>query len=112
MVNLSEKSDSSAKIPRIFHFITGLDANFGGRPISFVHYMAIRSALEVNKGFCEKIYYHYEPSCEYWDAIKRDVELIPVAADRGIWKPDRALCIKQTCCGCEFSWSMAVSTST
>jgi len=74
----SKQSDSSVKIPRIFHFITGLDANFGGMPFSFVHYMAIRSALEVNKGFRSRVYYHYEPTGRYWDAIKGDVELIRV----------------------------------
>jgi GR25 family glycosyltransferase involved in LPS biosynthesis len=68
----------STEIPRIFHFITGLDKNFGGRPFSFVHYIAIRSALQVNKGFRARVYYHYEPSGEYWDAIKGDVELVPV----------------------------------
>jgi SAM-dependent methyltransferase len=65
-------------IPRIFHFITGLDENFGGKPFSFVHYMAIRSALRVNEGFRARVYYHYEPNGKYWDAIKPDVELVPV----------------------------------
>ncbi|MER9658017.1 hypothetical protein NKJ26_32175 [Mesorhizobium sp. M0152] len=65
-------------IPRIFHFITGLDGNFGGKPFSFIHYMAIRSALRVNQGFRAKVYYHHEPSGTYWDAIKGDVELIYV----------------------------------
>ena len=65
-------------IPRIFHFITGLDENFGGKPFSFIHYMAIRSALAVNEGFRAKVYYHYEPRGEYWDAIKNDVELVRV----------------------------------
>lgn len=74
----SEPANSSPKIPRIFHFITGLDPNFGGRPFSFVHYMAIHSALQVNKGFRAKLYYHYEPSGKYWDAIKGEVELVPV----------------------------------
>ena len=77
-LNSTEQQTSSPKIPRIFHFITGLDANFGGRPFSFVHYMAIRSALRVNKNFRARVYYHYEPSGEYWDAVKGEVEPIRV----------------------------------
>ena len=67
-----------ALIPNIFHFIAGLDESFGGKPFSFIHYMAIRSALRVNAGFRAKLYYHYEPSGRYWDAIKGEVELIRV----------------------------------
>jgi glycosyltransferase involved in cell wall biosynthesis/SAM-dependent methyltransferase len=74
----TKSNSSSSKIPRIFHFITGMEPNFGGRPFSFVHSMAIRSALQVNKGFRARVYYHYEPSGKYWDAIKDDVELIRV----------------------------------
>jgi hypothetical protein len=67
-----------APIPNIFHFITGLDENFGGKPFSFIHYMAIRSALQANPGFRAKVYYHFEPSGDYWDAIKPDVEAVRV----------------------------------
>jgi hypothetical protein len=65
-------------IPSVFHFITGLDQSFGGKPFSFIHYMAIRSALQANPGFRAKLYYHFEPSGEYWDAIKTDVEAVHV----------------------------------
>jgi tetratricopeptide (TPR) repeat protein len=72
------QAGSLPKIPRIFHFITGLDRNFGGRPFAFIHYMAILSALRVNPGFRAKVYYHYEPSGPYWDAIKNEVQCVPV----------------------------------
>ena len=65
-------------IPKVFHFITGLDSDFGGKHFSFVHQMAIRSALMLNEGFRAKVYYHHEPSGKYWDAVKRDVELVQV----------------------------------
>ncbi|MGX5851087.1 glycosyltransferase [Mesorhizobium sp. PL10] len=74
----SPRQPEKPSIPRTFHFITGLDGNFGGKPFSFIHYMAIRSALQVNQGFRAKVYYHHEPSGTYWDAIKGDVELICV----------------------------------
>jgi hypothetical protein len=67
-----------ASIPRVFHFITGLDENFGGKPFSFIHYMAVRSALAANPGFRAKVYYHFEPSGYYWDAIKADIESVRV----------------------------------
>ena len=72
-------------IPKLFHFITGLDSNFGGKPFSFVHSMAIRSALSLNPEFRAKVYYQYEPSGKYWDEIKGDVECVPVEAPSEIF---------------------------
>lgn len=72
-------------IPRIFHFITGLDANFGGKPFSFVHAMAIRSALAVNEGFRAKVYCEHVPSGPYWDMVKDAVELVRVEAPREVF---------------------------
>ena len=48
-------------IPNIIHFIYGLDPSFGGKPFMLFHYLAIKSAYEVNKP--DKIYfvYAYEP---------------------------------------------------
>ncbi len=72
------RAAAAPAIPRLFHFITGLDPNFGGKQFSFVHYMAIRSALELNEGFSARVYYHYDPSGEYWERIKGRVELVRV----------------------------------
>lgn len=70
---------AAPSIPKVFHFITGLSADFGGKPFSFVHYMAVLSALRVNKGFVARLYYHYEPAGPYWDLVKQEVELVHVA---------------------------------
>ena len=45
-------------VPRIFHFIyfTKPDNPSASLQFLFVHYMAIRSALQVNKGFTAKVY--------------------------------------------------------
>lgn len=67
-------------IPKKLHFITGLLPDFGGKPFSFVHYMAVRSALELNPGFTAFVYYQYEPSGPYWDLIKQDVTHVAVVA--------------------------------
>jgi|LauGreDrversion4_2_1035121.scaffolds.fasta_scaffold43077_3 hypothetical protein len=62
-------------IPNILHFIFGLSENFGGKPFSFSHYMAIRSAIIVNKPDDVIFHYQYEPSGEYWDLIKGQITL-------------------------------------
>ena len=69
-------------IPQIFHFITGLDKGFGGKPFSFVHAMAILSALRVNEGFVARVYYEYEPDGPYWEFVKRQVTCVPIVAPR------------------------------
>lgn len=57
-------------IPNIVHFVFGLSPDFGGKPFSIMHYIAIRSAFVVNSP--EKIYFHYqyEPDGEWWEKIK------------------------------------------
>ena len=57
-------------IPNIFHFIFGMATDFGGRPFSLSHYLAIKSAADVNRP--ETIFFHYEfePTGEWWDKAK------------------------------------------
>ena len=57
-------------IPNIFHFVFGMAADFGGRPFSLSHYLAIKSAADVNNP--ETIFFHYEiePTGEWWDKAK------------------------------------------
>ncbi len=77
-------------IPKIIHFIFGLAEDFGGKPFSFVHYMAIRSAIVCNPGYQVRYYYKYEPSGIYWDIVKSDIDLIPIAPPVEIY--GRPLC--------------------
>jgi SAM-dependent methyltransferase len=72
-------------IPKNFHFITGLDKNFGGKPFGFIHYMAIRSAMELNPEFTVYVYYQFEPSSPYWDLVKNDVITVVVEAPSEIF---------------------------
>ncbi len=57
-------------IPNIFHFVFGMAADFGGRPFSLSHYLAIKSAVDVNQP--ETVYFHYEfePTGEWWEKAK------------------------------------------
>ncbi|TXK52118.1 hypothetical protein FVR03_02315 [Pontibacter qinzhouensis] len=72
-------------IPNIFHFVFGMSSNFGGRPFSLSHYLAIKSAIEVNKP--DKVYFHYqfEPEGTWWDKIKPEITLIKIDAPKEIF---------------------------
>lgn len=54
-------------IPNIFHLCYGMAEDFGGKPFSLVHYMAIKSAYETNKPDKMYFYYKYEPKGEWWE---------------------------------------------
>lgn len=77
-------------IPRIIHFIFGLAEDFGGKPFSFLHYMAVRSAVACNPGYRVKYYYKYQPTGIFWEAAKRYLELVPVEPPAEIF--GRPLC--------------------
>lgn len=53
-------------IPNIIHFVFGLEPDFGGKVFCLVHYLAIKSALLVNKPDKIFLYYCYEPKGNMW----------------------------------------------
>lgn len=65
-------------IPNIIHFVFGLLPDFGGRPFMLFHYLAIKSAYEVNKP--DKIYFvcAYEPEGDYFERSKKYIEIVKV----------------------------------
>jgi hypothetical protein len=65
-------------IPKIIHFIYGLKEDFGGIPFSLVHYIAIKSAYEVNRPEQMNFFFQYEPEGEHWEKAKPYLNLIPV----------------------------------
>ena len=67
-------------IPLQFHFIFGLQPDFGGKPFSFFHYMAVKSALSVHPGAKAFFYYEHEPRGIYWEVARRYVETVPIKA--------------------------------
>ncbi|MDX2047192.1 MAG: glycosyltransferase [Chitinophagaceae bacterium] len=71
-------------IPNIFHFVFGLAPDFGGKPFGLMHYIAVKSAAEINKP--GKIYYHYqyEPSGEWWERAKPLLTLNKIEAPEEI----------------------------
>ena len=67
-------------VPNIIHFVFGLSEDFGGKPFSFVHYMAIKSAIKVNNPSEVILHYEYEPKGLYWDMIKSEISLNQIVA--------------------------------
>lgn len=67
-------------IPNVFHFVFGMAEDFGGKPFSLSHYLAIKSAVELNKP--DSVYFHYdhEPSGEWWEKTKPLLRLKKIKA--------------------------------
>jgi hypothetical protein len=66
-------------VPDTVHFIFGLREDFGGKPFSFLHYLAVRSAAEVHRPSRILFHHRYRPSGEWWD--KSLPYLTPVAVE-------------------------------
>lgn len=66
-----------------------MNEDFGGKPWSYFHYLAIKSAFIVNKP--ERIYfwYQYEPSGFWWEETKQYLTLRNIEAPNSIY--DRPL---------------------
>ena len=67
-------------IPNIFHFVFGMAADFGGKTFSLVHYLSVRSVVELNKPDTAYFHYHYEPQGEWWQKAKSLLTLNKIAA--------------------------------
>ena len=72
-------------IPNIFHFCYGLSPDFGGKPFSLVHYLAVKSAYEINKPEEIFFYYSFEPEGEWWSSTKELVTLRKTIAPEEIF---------------------------
>ena len=62
-------------IPKIIHFVYGLEQDFGGKEFSFVHWAAIKSAAKMNPGFEVIYWYKYLPDNYYFEDIRNIVTL-------------------------------------
>lgn len=82
----------SRRIPSAFHFIFGLRRR---RPqLHLVHYLCLRSCLEVNNPDAVIVHYNREPRGRYWDLIKphvRTARVEPVPVVAGFRYPDRGV---------------------
>ena len=57
-------------IPNILHFVFGMAPDFGGKPFSLVHYLSVKSAVELNKPDAAYFHYQFEPEGEWWQKVK------------------------------------------
>ena len=66
-------------IPPRIHFIFGLREDFGGKPWSMVHYLAVASAHDMNPGFEIMMHVKHQPSGNvWWEAVRPLVTMMPV----------------------------------
>jgi len=63
------------RIPKIVHFIFGLDKNFGNHDFGFIHYLAIRTAKLAIKPEILYLHYFYESKSPWWEKVKPLVTL-------------------------------------
>ena len=61
------------KIPKYYHFVFGLKKQT--TPFHLMHFLCLKSCLEVNRPEKVFFYYHYEPFGDYWDLIKPQLQL-------------------------------------
>lgn len=71
-------------IPNMLHFVFGMAADFGGKPFSLVHYLSMKSAVELNKPVTAYFHYQYEPEGEWWERAKPLLILNKITAPESI----------------------------
>lgn len=71
-------------IPDILHFVFGMAPDFGGKPFSLVHYLSIRSAVELNRPSAAVFHYQYEPAGVWWERAKPLLRLNKITAPESI----------------------------
>jgi hypothetical protein len=60
-------------IPRVFHFIFGLREQL--EPFHLLHFLCLRSCIEVNRPQTIKFHYQHEPWGPLWDQIRPHLQL-------------------------------------
>lgn len=72
-------------INKIIHFIFGLTKDFGGKPFSLIHNLAIKTAYQIHKPDNIIVHLHYEPTSDYWRDIKKLVTINHVKIPKRIF---------------------------
>jgi hypothetical protein len=65
-------------IPNTFHFIFGFQEDFGSKPFSLVHYLAVKSALHINQPKSVNFYFKYRPNGIWFEKLLPYINSIPV----------------------------------
>ncbi len=79
-------------IPNVLHVVFGLAPDFGGRPFSLVHALALRSAWALNRFDATLFHHAHEPSGPLWTSVKPYLELVRVSPPHEVYgRPVRRL---------------------
>lgn len=76
---------SLVTIPNTYHFIFGLAADFGGKPFSFIHYLALLTCRVVNNPTKITLYCSHEPTGVWWERAKPLVDLVTVRSPEAVF---------------------------
>ena len=63
-------------IPNVVFFLFGFTPDYAGKSFSLVHYLAVKSAREVNHPDAIYLYCKYEPSGMWWEMTRPYVQLV------------------------------------
>jgi hypothetical protein len=65
-------------IPNVFHFAFGFQSDFGGKPFGLVHYLAIKSACEVNSPAAAYFYCKHKPEGFWFEQATPYITYVPI----------------------------------
>jgi Glycosyltransferase sugar-binding region containing DXD motif len=74
-----------SRIPKILHYIFGMERDFGGKPWSLVHHVCLKSAIERLCPDQVFFYYEFEPRGPWWKLSRELVTSVIVEAPREIF---------------------------
>jgi Glycosyltransferase sugar-binding region containing DXD motif len=74
-----------SRIPKILHYIFGMQRNFGGMPWSLVHHACLKSAIERLRPDGAFFYYEFEPTGPWWKLSRELVTPVAIKAPREIF---------------------------
>lgn len=72
-------------IPKIVHLVYGLKKDFGNIPFSLMHYLCVKSIVDVHKPDIINYYYRYEPTGKWWDLAKPYLNLEQIEPPKEIF---------------------------
>ncbi|KAJ3265501.1 hypothetical protein HDU76_012049, partial [Blyttiomyces sp. JEL0837] len=75
-------SKPTPQIPKLLHFIFGLQRDFGGYPFLFVHFMAIKMASDSIQPDHIYVHYYYEPEGYWWNRVKELDKVVMMKIDK------------------------------
>ena len=73
------------RIPNKLHFVFGLSEDFGGKPWKLCHYLAVKSAIELNKPEKAYFYYKHKPTGKWFEKLEDKLDLVQIEPPKEIF---------------------------